>query len=112
MVQVSGPLVAAAAAPWLVLADATPVIPSAARPAAATAIPVMRPSACLMFMIAPCSPDTVSPGYRGLYEGRRVRSIGRMTYLPVTVFPNHVAKPLKRDGYLGTQTYMCDNDVR
>ena len=63
------------------------------RGVAATAIPVMRPSACLMLMIAPCSPDTVSPGYPGLYEGRHLRGIGRMTYLPVTVFANHVAKP-------------------
>ena len=35
-----------------------------------------------------------------------------MTYLPVTVFPNHVAKPRQKDGYPGTCAYMRDTYVR
>jgi hypothetical protein len=76
------------------------------RPVAATAIPVMRPSACLMFMIAPLFPDTVSPDIGDCMEERLVRSIGRMTCLPPTVFPDHAAKPRQKDGYPGTRAYM------
>jgi hypothetical protein len=50
MVQ-TGQAITAGAVAWPVLADATPVSPSAASPAAAAAIAVTRPSAYLTFTI-------------------------------------------------------------
>jgi hypothetical protein len=51
MVQTAKGISAAGAAAELVLADAAPVSPTAASPAAAAAIAVIRPSACLIFTV-------------------------------------------------------------